>query len=153
MKQAILKNLRTNRKILSQFIQGYSLEQLNMIPEGFRNNIIWNIGHIIVVQEGLIYRSSDLSIHVSKELVNKYTMGSVPDGKATQEEVDEIHNLLTSSLDQIEKDLNDGIFQHYIERVTKTGFTISNLDDALAFCNFHEGIHLGVMLSLKKHIS
>lgn len=152
MEQAILKNLRTNHHILSKFIDGYSLEQLNKIPEGFRNNIIWNIGHLIVAQQGLIYRSSDLPIQVSKDMVEKYTNGTVPDGKATQDEVDEIKGLLTYTLDQLEKDLKEGIFKQYNERQTKTGFTISNLEDALVFCNFHEGIHLGMILSLRKFL-
>ncbi|MBB3698249.1 DinB family protein [Flammeovirga yaeyamensis] len=152
MEQAIFKNLRTNHHILAKFIDGYSLEQLNKIPDGFRNNLIWNIGHVLVAQEGLIYKSSNLPVHVSKELIDKYTVGSVPDGKATQEEVDEIKKLLFSTLDQLEQDLNNDVFKEYHERKTKTGFTISNLNDALVFTNFHEGIHLGVMLSIKKFL-
>ncbi len=38
-----------NRKVLEGYLQNYSLEQLNKVPQGFNNNLIWNIGHIIVV--------------------------------------------------------------------------------------------------------
>ena len=47
---------RTSRKIISQLLQDFTLEQLNTIPEGFNNNIIWNIGHIVVVQQMLVYK-------------------------------------------------------------------------------------------------
>ena len=41
---AILKATRAN--ILKQ-IEGVSLAQLNEIPAGFNNNLIWNAGHAV----------------------------------------------------------------------------------------------------------
>jgi len=45
---------RKSRKLLSQFLEDYTLEQLNAIPEGFSNNLIWNLVHIVVVQQMLV---------------------------------------------------------------------------------------------------
>lgn len=36
---------KTSRKALSHLLDIIPLEQLNKIPEGFNNNIIWNIAH------------------------------------------------------------------------------------------------------------
>ena len=52
----------TNRKLYLNFLNTYNLEQLNKIPDGFSNNIIWNIGHIVVSQQALVYRLSGLQI-------------------------------------------------------------------------------------------
>jgi hypothetical protein len=38
---------------------GIYFEQLNTIPEGYNNNLIWNIAHIIVVQQMLVYKYLD----------------------------------------------------------------------------------------------
>ena len=46
---------RLSRKIVAEYLENYTLEQLNKIPDGFHNNLIWNIGHIIVVQQMLVY--------------------------------------------------------------------------------------------------
>jgi hypothetical protein len=46
--QQTLDITRTNRTIVSQMLAGYR-SQLNTIPEGYSNNLIWNIAHIIVV--------------------------------------------------------------------------------------------------------
>jgi len=40
----------TSRNIYSKFFDNYSLEQLNTIPAGMSNNLIWNMGHVIVSQ-------------------------------------------------------------------------------------------------------
>jgi len=37
-------------------ITPFSLEQLNKIPEGFNNNLIWNIAHCVVTQQLLCYK-------------------------------------------------------------------------------------------------
>jgi len=62
----------TSRKILFQFLEKYTVEQLNKIPEGFSNNLIWNIGHIVVVQQMLVYKLSGLPMMISDEMVNAY---------------------------------------------------------------------------------
>jgi len=41
-------------------IEDFSLEELNKIPEGFNNNIIWNIAHVIATQQALVYGLSGL---------------------------------------------------------------------------------------------
>ena len=41
-----------NRNILLGYFDKFNLEQLNTIPKGFNNNLIWNLGHIMVVQQG-----------------------------------------------------------------------------------------------------
>ena len=70
--EATFKILETSRNIYLKFLEGYTLEQLNKIPEGFSNNLIWNIGHIVVSQQGLIYRLSGLPVNVSDEMTEKY---------------------------------------------------------------------------------
>ena len=49
------EHLITTRKHFVSLIENFSTEQLNKIPEGFSNNIIWNIVHCMVTQQGLIY--------------------------------------------------------------------------------------------------
>ena len=70
--EAIFKIWETSRRHYLKFFDGYTLEQLNRIPEGFSNNLIWNIGHIIVSQQSLVYRLSGLPTYVSEEMTNTY---------------------------------------------------------------------------------
>lgn len=143
---------RSSRKILSQFLQEHSLEQLNSIPEGFTNNLIWNIGHIVVVQQMLVYQLSGLPMLVSDELVAKYKKGTKPKQPVTQKEVDEIQTLLFETINQTKADFNNNRFVNFHEFTTQTGFTIKNVEDALAFNYFHEAVHLGVLLGIRKFV-
>lgn len=147
-----LEIARVNRAALSKIIENYSLEQLNTVPKGFNNNLIWNIAHVIVTQQLLMYKLSGLSMQVTDEMVEKYKKGTKTEGDVSQEEVDLIKKLLLTTLNQTEKDLKDQIFKNFTEYPTSTGFVLRSIEDALHFNNFHEGIHLGYVLALRKSL-
>lgn len=151
MKQT-LDITRTSRKMLSQILAGYTLEQLNKIPEGYNNNLIWNIAHVIVVQQLLVYNLSSRPMMISEEIISKYKKGTKPDHIATQDEIDEIQRLLIETIDQTETDLENKIFSNFQEYPTSTGFVLKNISDAVAFNDFHEGLHIGIIMSIRKFI-
>ncbi|MFV8324611.1 DinB family protein [Flavobacterium sp. ZS1P14] len=142
----------TSRNMVSKFLAGYTLEQLNTIPEGFSNNLIWNIGHIIVTQQMMVYKLSGLPMMISDELVEKYKKGTKSEPSTTQAEVDEIKSLLFGTISQTKADYDNKIFKNYNEYPTSTGFVLKSVEDALTFNNFHEAVHIGIMMSIKKFI-
>ena len=143
---------QTSRKQLAYFLENYTLEQLNKVPEGFSNNLIWNIGHIIVVQQLLVYKLSGLSTMLSEEMIFKYQKGSRPEGFVDQKEVDELHHLLTATIDKTIADFESDSFKTYHFFKNNLGFTISTAEEAVKFNNYHEAIHLGMMMSIRKFI-
>lgn len=139
-----------NRKMLYSFLIGTPQEVLLKIPEGYRNNIWWNIAHVVVTQQLLVYGLSKLPLLLDGELVEKFKKGTVPDGSATEEEMEKIKDLLLSTIEKTLEDYENGLFKEYDEYTTSTKVTLKNVDDALAFNLYHEGLHLGVVLSLRK---
>jgi DinB family protein len=142
----------TSRNVLLKFLENYTLEQLNKIPEGFGNNLIWNISHIVVVQQMLVYKLSGLPMMISDEMVEKYKRGTKPETDVTQEEIDEIKRLLFATLEQSKKDFGANIFKEYSEFTTMSGFLIKNAKAAMEFNNYHEAVHTGVMMQLRKFL-
>ncbi|VXB40428.1 conserved hypothetical protein [Flavobacterium sp. 9AF] len=135
------------------FLEKYTLEQLNLMPQGFSNNIIWNIGHCIATQQSLIYKLSGLPMHVSDTFIDTYRNGTFPTCTTTQEEVDYIKSILFSTTEKIQEDFEKNIFITFHEYTTKsTGFTIQNARQAVEFNNFHEGLHLGIILQIRKFL-
>lgn len=143
---------RTSRKTLELCLDKHTLSQLNTIPDGFSNNLIWNIGHIIVVQQLLVHHLSGLPMYVSDELVAKYRKGTKPEHTVTQEEVDEIKSLLFTTVEQSQLDFQNNRFQEYTEFTTMTGYRISNAKDAMEFNNYHEAIHTGIIMQIQKFL-
>jgi hypothetical protein len=148
--EATFRIWQTSRGLYQIFLDNYSLEQLNTIPAGMSNNLIWNIGHVIVSQQKLVYALSGLPMHISDSLFEKYQNGSRPDEKTTQAEVDEIKKLLSEMVEKTKADFEAGIFKEFHPYQTKTGFHLGTLKEAMEFNNYHEGIHLGIMLQIKK---
>ncbi|HRB71274.1 MAG: DinB family protein [Flavobacterium sp.] len=143
---------RMNRRKLLDVLENNTLEQLNKVPEGFSNNLIWNIAHIVVVQQMLVYKLSGLPMQISDVMVDTYKRGTKPEADVTADEVETIKQLLTSTVDQTEADYNAGIFRDYTDFTTMSGFVITNAQQAIEFNNYHEGIHVGIMMSIRKFI-
>ncbi|MFI8377643.1 DinB family protein [Leeuwenhoekiella sp. NPDC079379] len=143
---------RKNRQIFKGFLETISLENLNKIPAGFNNNIIWNIAHVIATQQVLVYLLSGIKPRVSSDFIDMYRKGTKPERDVSQEELVEICELLSTTIDHTATDYAAGIFKEFNVYTVSTGSTLNNVDDALAFNNFHEGIHLGSVLALRHAI-
>ncbi len=141
--------LKANRLIILKVIENLSLEQLNKIPVGFRNNIAWNVAHLAVIQQLLCYNLSGLKMTVSKEMVEKYQKGTAPTSDMTQQELETIKTLFLTQVDTFKEDYNNNIFTVYNSYPTSANVTLNDIGDAIEFNNFHEGIHLGYILALK----
>ena len=142
--------LSKTRAIVLHYIKGLSLDQLHVIPEGFTNNIAWNIAHIVVTHQLLHYGLSEKDCLVSDELIAAFKKGTKPTRQFTQEEFDEVLNLFKGLPNTLEEDYEAGIFTEYSAYKTSTGFVIDSMEKAVIFNNFHESLHLGVIMSLKK---
>ncbi len=150
--ETVFKAWETGRKLHLNFFENYTLDQLNKIPVGFNNNLIWNIGHIIATQQKLIYKGANLQGYLSDEIFNRYKSGTKPTEPVSQTEADELKSLLISLIAKTKTDFTKGIFKSYNERTTGIGFHLTSLQDAFECNNYHEGLHLGYMMSIRKFL-
>jgi len=141
--------LLKNRAFLKSMIENYSLEDLNKIPKGFNNNIIWNVAHTIAIQQSLVYKLSGLPPVISEDMITTFKKGTKPERDLSQAEVDQIKGLLFSTVEKTKEDYENKIFRNYHTYTVTTKNTITNVLEAIEFNNYHEGIHLGYILALK----
>ena len=108
---------------------------------------------MVVSEQLLVYKLSGLESSLSEDLINKYRKGSKPDGDLSQEEVNEIKDLLLTTLQKTKMDYDNGLFKTFNSyMVSTTGNTLSNVDEALQFVAIHEGLHYGYILALLKAV-
>lgn len=138
------------RKSLVQEIDDLSLEQLQKIPEGFRNNIFWNVAHTLVSQQILHYKMSGLNPLITNDWIENYQNGTFPRFVITEDEIDYLKNKLIITAEQLEEDFNEKKFESYTEFETKIGIVISSVEDAINFNNTHEALHYGIVSNMKK---
>ncbi|WP_426668980.1 DinB family protein [Mucilaginibacter sp. McL0603] len=142
--------IKKTRSFLLENLKDLTIEQLNKVPEGFNNNIIWNLGHMIAAQQGVCYIRAGLTPKLSEDFINAYKSGSKPAGPVDAKEIENIKTLLFSTLDQLEADYNNHIFEGYTGWTTRYGVELANIDEAISFIPFHEGLHSGCVTALKR---
>jgi len=144
--------LRATRNNVLKLIDNLNLAQVNEIPEGFNNNLAWNLGHIVATQQRLCYGLSGLPMDLDNEFIAKYRKGSKPEGDISQADLDFMKNQMIVLTDKMEDDFANGIFKEYKEYTTSYNATLTSIDDAILFNNMHEAMHLGFMIALKKKV-
>lgn len=148
----VLEQTLQIRKGFYSILKNTPREELLKIPNGFNNNIWWNIAHVVSTQQGLVYGLSGLQLRIPLELKDKFKKGTVPDGTATDEEIKMISAFLFSTIEWSMEDYESGLFTNYSEYTTTAKVTLKNVDDAIAFNFFHEGLHLGSVFALQRAV-
>lgn len=147
-----IERLKKTRIFLLELIKDLSPEQLNKIPLGFNNNIIWNLDHLVASQEGLCYMRAGLKPALDENLLMSYKAQTKPNAFITEEEIEAIKLLSVFSLDKLEEDYTKNIFTDYSAFTTRYDISITTIDEAINFLLFHEGLHMGYIMAMKKSI-
>lgn len=142
-----------NRIIFQRILENTPREQLFEIPQGFRNNIWWNIAHTMVTQQLLVYKLSGKEFTIETELVDKYRKGTAPTEEPSLQEIEKVNNYLIDTVEQMKVDYQSGKFQNFDSYMTTPKVGLDSVEDAITFMVFHEGIHLGAILALQKAVA
>ena len=145
--------IKKTRQFLLNTINDLSVDQLNEIPAGFNNNIIWNLAHLVAAQQGICYMRAGAPITVEEKYFTEYKPGTKPGEYMDATEVQKIKDLMLLTLDRLTSDHETNVFDNYPAWTTRTGPELSSVDDALAFILYHEGLHTGAIMDLKKMVS
>ena len=144
--------LEQDRNLTYSAVAKLNEAQWLAIPDGFDNNIVWNVGHLIVVQQLICYQLSDVPMHVSKEQVRLYKTGTSPADWTQTPDISQLLKQLTEMPKLFADDLAAQKFKKYRQFTTSTGISLKSLDDAIAFNHFHEGLHLGFILAIRNFL-
>lgn len=142
--------IRKTRTFLLDLIKDISDDQLNKIPSGYKNNIIWNMGHLIASQQGLCYVRSNLPIVVDEGYMKLFKPETKPEGIISSDAIDTIKKLLLPTIDRLESDYKQHMFTSFKPFKNRYGVELQTIEDCINFVVCHEGIHLGYILALRR---
>jgi len=148
--EKLFKTALFTRSSLLNILEKKSDKELLKIPENFRNSIFWNIAHLLVTQQLLCYKLSGLEIKIDEAMVSKYGKGSIATEDVTADDIQYVKEHLLDAMKATQIDYDKGLFKDFNSYMTSTGIELKSIEDAISFSAFHDGIHLGVVLSLMK---
>ncbi len=147
-----IENIKHFRRFLLSQIAETTTVQLNTVPTGFNNNIIWNLAHLVAVQQTLCYTRSGQPTVIAQEYIAPYMPGTKPDKVVNDEEIAMVKEQMITSIDRMQADYEANVFIAYTraERIKQVyNIEVTNIDEAIDFILYHEGFHIGCILALK----
>lgn len=135
-----LDHLAEGRNLLLERTKDLTPAQYNRIPPDFNNNIIWNMGHILVVSEDLLYENSPYRRPPHEFIKSRFEKGSVPDEIVGEEDI----LLIRHSLQQTAQfyKICTGMDKPGYETASASGSDLKVISvDVMRFLIFHEDMH------------
>lgn len=138
-------------------LEGITEEMADQIPEGFRNSIRWNIGHVYVVLERYAFQYLGLPQHLPGGFKERFEFGTSPtnhQAAGPAPTLDELKSLLQEQPERIRAALSNRLREEVPQPyTTSTGITLATPGQFLSFNLFHEGMHVSVIKLYKKLLS
>jgi hypothetical protein len=145
--------LEATRKNLLDLTADLSRDEWLEIPAGFKNNLLWNFGHILSAQQGLTYGCAGLPLRIPDSLRKPFVKGSAPAAWTETPDPAAVRKAMVDSLAQLREDLGAGLFRNYNPYQTSYGVLLNDIGQAVAFDVVHESLHMGVMRAMKKLVT
>lgn len=155
MSHAISKQFEMLRGFTLTMINHLKEEQIDIVPDGFNNNIRWNIGHILVAQDYLLYGRDQAANIVKPGYVELFNQGTKPaDWTGEVPSLATLAADLEAQMSRIEKDFG----HRWDEKLPKPfilrpGTEMTTYGEVMIFTLYHEGWHVGYIQSLKRAMS
>jgi hypothetical protein len=150
-----LQLILASRSSIIQLVQPLTTDQLNRIPDGMNNNIIWNMAHLIAVQQDRCYLQAGIEAHASDSLIANYKYGTKPAEKVDDQFYNSIKQQLVQHIEVAAEDYAQDKFRNFLPFNSRLypGLEISTIEEAFQFIVLHEGLHQGYIRQIVKLIS
>ena len=132
--------------------EGLTIQQLNKIPNGFSNNLVWHYAHSIATVQMLCYFRGGLAVRLNDEFVHKYKAGTKPEAFVPVEEYNSFKELAIEGLEKLKEDYKNDVFKDWKPFMTIAGFPIPSFDYAIRYVGHHFGVHQGSTVMIKKFV-
>ena len=96
-----IDNVRKIRTALLEGIKNLDTDQLNKIPDGFGNNIIWNLAHVVSAQQSICYKRAGLEAPLDDDFINTYKPGTKPEKFHKSASADQLLVWITKSWNEM----------------------------------------------------
>ncbi|MEQ2525231.1 DinB family protein [Bacillaceae bacterium CLA-AA-H227] len=145
--EVLFNQLATYRSELIGVAQSVTAEEAESIPNGFNNNIRWNLGHVYLDQYLWIQSVTKEKVNVPAEFQSWFAYGTSPSDFT--KETPTLEELIVL-LEQQPEDIKSVYGERLEEKLVPTEMGMHTIEQVLIRTIFHEGMHLQAILDIKK---
>jgi len=149
MNHYLFNQLAYIRGQLFKAMDGVTEETADLIPEGFRNSIRWQLGHIYVIAERFAFQYVGLPLHLPEGYKEWFENGTSPlhaPASRVYPSLQDLKTLLVDQQDRMLEALNDRMQTKIVPSYTTSGgMTLETPEQFLSFDLYHEGMHFSVI--------
>ncbi|NBD27078.1 DinB family protein [Paenibacillus glycinis] len=157
MDHYVFNQLEFVRSQTLKLAEGVSEEAADLVPDGFRNNIRWHLGHIYVVLERLAFKYDAMPLDMPSGWTERFESGSSPleaPADIALPTLDELRDRLGSQIARLRRAL-EGNLQKPVASpyTTSAGMYLETPQHFLSFNLYHEAMHLSTIRAFKRLLS
>ena len=150
MEHFVFKQLAFVRGQTLKVFEGVTEEIADRIPDGFRNSIRWNLGHIYVVMERMAFQHIGFPLQLPRGFKERFENGTSPINNSVTDvpapTLLELVTLLSEQQERIRYALAERLQEKIIPPyTTSAGMTLETPEQFLSFLLYHEGMHFSVI--------
>lgn len=146
-----LTQLEQLRAILLSDTAQLTTQQVNHIPPGFNNNIIWNMGHLLVISEDILYGSIEAKRPLHEFEIIGFKRGTKPGKDINDKTITSIRESLAATAPSFRKLMDQASSAHPELQYDKVIRSIVS-KVSLGFLIFHERMHVEVINDIMPHL-
>lgn len=146
--EAFLDQLKAYRGYILKLARETSEDEAEITPNGFNNNIRWNLGHVYTEQYMWLKTLTNEEVPVPEAFDHWFGFGSSPANfTAETPSLEELKTLLKEQLPEIKDTFGDRLEEEF-EPTENWG--LRTIEQVLMYTLFHEGMHIQTILDIKK---
>lgn len=141
------------RTLIGITTKGITEEQADYIPAGFSNNIRWHLGHILVCTENFVLTLPEIGRAIPQEWRQFFLPKTSPkDFTPDTPSFKELREACKQQCYKIQELVVGKLENKLKEPFHFPKTTVTTVEEAFVFCLFHEGLHLGQIQSIQRHL-
>jgi hypothetical protein len=143
METFVFKQLEFVRNQTLKALDGVPASMAARIPEKFRNHILWQAGHIYLVQERFAFLIHGFDAQLPELFKALFAPGTTPLGwTETPPSLSEVTVMMQQQPQRIQQALKERFWEKApAPYTTSSGMTLETIGEFLNFSLYHEGMH------------
>ncbi|WP_162356640.1 DinB family protein [Metabacillus mangrovi] len=151
----VFEQMKFARAQVIRSMEDVSADIADIVPDGFRNSIRWNLGHLYVVLERFSFQYIGLPQIMPDGFKEHFEYGTSPlhPSSAPLPSLNLLKTLLEEQPGRIEEKLLDRLQEPATPYTTSQGMRLETPEQFLSFHLFHEGQHLNTIKLYKQMLA